>query len=492
MSAPTAMRLPFDSTVARSAAAVVLLYMLNAFVQSWDWLTLAELAGGVIWVCGCMVICRWLNVWALVGLSFAASVIWAFIVDSQPMSDFLTFHRQAAHLSEGDVASLLGSKSPATVAYYGAFHSVFGSSHATNYLAGAFAWSLGAFGIYKAVRAWVAHERSARVVCACVALYPSFVVFAVVPSSEAVVVMLTGLGAWLVALAVGSSGWRRVRLAAWVGLTVGLMYTARMNSLLLLLPCGVVLALVGLPELRGRARELLPTLTALIALVAGFVLVVAIFASLCALKEGEFRMRPSPWSEALLLMGTNTETLGGYNQADVVLAGYDSEDPDIRTRAPAVARELALERITRDIPRFLSFALTTKIERLWNRERSLGHWSIGDTEHREEVSYLLRGAAIFAGDSAYRIVFVLFLGFLILQVRRPTTAVLLAGVVLLFSLPHLFIEVQPRYHVPMIPFMIVALAILLDRFITPGPGHTISPRSGIPKRPKFSSSSGSR
>ena len=466
MSAPTAMRFPFDTTVCRCVAAVVLLYMLNAFVQSWDWLTLAELAAGAIWVCGCFVICRWLSVWGLIGLSFAASVIWAFIVDSQPMSDFLAFHRYAARLADGDVASLLGSKSPATVAYYGAFHAVLGSAYATNYLAGALAWSVGAFGIYKAVRAWAMDEQSARVICACVSLYPSFVAFAVVPSSEAIVFLLTGLGAWLVALAVRSSGWLRIGLAAWIGLTVGLMYLARMNSLLLLLPCSIALALVGLRAFRDRAaRQLLPMIAALFALVAAFVLVVTAFASLCAWKEGEFRFRPSPWSDALLLMGTNTETLGGYNREDILLAGYDSEDPDVRARAPARARELALERVTEDMPRFVSFALTTKTERLWDRERSLSHWSIGDTEHRGKVSYLLRGAAIFAGDSAYRIVFLLFLGFLILQIRRPTTAVVLGGVVLLFSLPHLLIEVQPRYHVPMIPFMVVALAILLHRFI---------------------------
>ncbi|MDE0039585.1 MAG: hypothetical protein OXU77_18810 [Gammaproteobacteria bacterium] len=474
MSVPTATRFRFDSAVSRGVAAVVLLYMLNAFVQSWDWLTLAELVAGAIWVCGCVVICRWVNVWGLIGLSFAASVVWAFIVDSQPMSDFLTFHKQAASLADGDVAALLGSKSPATVAYYGAFHAVFGSSYVTNYLAGALAWSAGALGLYKAVMAWAMDERSARVVCAYVALYPSFVAFAVVPSSEAIMFLLTGLGVWFVALGVRSSGWRRARFAALVGLTIGLMYTARMNSLLLLLPCGVVLATVGLPEFRrGAGRQLLPTIATITALVAAFVIVVTIFGSLCAFKEGQFRIRPSPWSEGLLLMGTNTETLGGYNRADLVLAGYDSQDPDVRARAPAVAREMAFDRVTRDIPRFLSFALTTKTERLWDKERSLSHWSIGDTEQREKVSYPLRGAAIFAGDSAYRIVFLLFLGFLILQVRRPTTAVMLGGVVLLLSLPHIFIEVQPRYHVPMIPFMIVALAILLDRFMTPsGPGHT--------------------
>ena len=390
-------------------------------------------------------------------------MIWGFIVAGQPISDFLTFHRTAANAaSGGDLASLLGSKSPTTVAYYAAFHAIFGSSFATNYVAGAFAWAVGSFGIYKAVLTWVAQERHARLVCAGVALYPSFVVFAIVPSSEATVFMLTGLSAWLLADAVRSAGWRRTRLAAMIGLAVGVMYLARMNNLLLLAPCVVLLGLVETNHAgRGIARSSWSKTPPLIALVAGFVPVVLIFGSLCAWKDDGFRIRPSPWGEVLLLMGTNTATHGGYNVADVELAGYSSEDPNVRAAAPTVARQMALERVTSDIPRFASFALTTKIERLWDRERSLSHWSIGDPERRETVSYLLRGSAIFAGDSAYRVVFLVFVVFLALQVRRPTLAVVFGGIVFLYALPHIFIEVQPRYHVPMIPFMVAGAAVAL-------------------------------
>ena len=437
--------------------------MLNAFVQSTDWLVVPELAIGAIWVCGCVVMCRWMNVWGILGLSFAASVIWGFVVAGQPISDFLTFHKTAAAAAAGgDLASLLGSKSPATVAYYTAFHAIFGSSFATNYVAGGLAWAIGSFGIYRAVLRWVTEERHARIVCAGVALYPSFVVYAIVPSSEAIVFMLTGLSAWLLSAAVRSSGWRRARLAALVGFAVGVMYLARMNSLLLLAPCVVLLGFVDSDDGENRATRRPWSRTApLIALVAGFVFVIVIFGSLCALKEGGFRIRPSPWGEVLLLMGTNTATHGGYNVADVELAGYGSDDAKVRAAAPAVARQMAMERVTTDIPRFISFALTTKIERLWDRERSLSHWSIGDTERRETVSYLLRGTAILAGDSAYRAVFLLFLIFLVLQVRRPTLAVVLGGMVFLYSLPHIFIEVQPRYHVPMIPFMVAGAVVVL-------------------------------
>ena len=469
MNAPIVARFRYDSICARGIAVLALTYMLNAFVQSSDWLVVPELVIGAIWICGCVVMCRWMNVWGILGLSFAASVAWGFIVDGEPMSDFLTFHNSAAHVaSGGDVADLLGSKSPATVAYYAVFQAIFGSSFATNYVAGALAWAVGSFGFYRAVLTWVAEERHARIVCAGVALYPSFVVFAIVPSSESIVFMLTGLSAWLLSCAVRSSGWRRTRLAAWIGLAVGVMYLARMNSVLLLAPCVVLLGLVDSYDAgNGVARRPWSRTPPLIAVVAAFAFVVVVFGSLCALKDGGFRVRPSPWGEVLLLMGTNTATLGGYNREDVEFAGYGSDDPNVRARAPTVARQMALERVTTDIPRFVAFALTTKVERLWDRERSLSHWSIGDTERRETVSFLLRGSAIFAGDSAYRIVFLLFLIFLVLQVRRPTLAVVLGAMVFLYAFPHIFIEVQPRYHVPMIPLMVVGAAVALHHAAKP-------------------------
>ena len=385
------------------------------------------------------------------------------IVDSQPVSDFLGFHRRAAAVAGGDLGQLLDTKSPPTVAYYAVFQALFGSSYAANYVAGAFAWSAGALLIYKAALRWVIDERHARFVCACVALYPSFVVFAVVPSSETIVFLLTGTGAWLLSRAIGSSGGRKTGIAALLGLTVGVLYLARMNSLILLFPCMVLLVLANSDQGVRAPWQAFGTTLPLVALAASVAAVTVAFGLVFALEKGDFRASPSSKGEVLLLFGTNTETQGGFNREDVVLAGYDSADPDVRDAAPTTARRMAFERVTGDLPRFAVFASTTKIERLWGTERPLNSYSIGDPEDREQVNYYLRGAAIFAGDSAYRVVSLLFLCFLVFQIRRPTVAVVLSGVVLLFAAPHIFIEVQARYHVPMIPFMIAGAAIALGQ-----------------------------
>ena len=197
--------------------------------------------------------------------------------------------------------------------------------------------------------------------------------------------------------------------------------------------------------------------------VALLTVAVTAFGGLYAVKSGEFRIRPSPWSELVFLFGTNMETKGRYNREDIEAAGYPSDDPEIQEAAPDVAREMALNRIRSEPARFVMFALTTKMEQLWERERALNNWSIGDAKARNEANYYLRRAAILGADGAYRVVFVLFLVALAGQVRRPTHAAMLGGIVLLYALPHLLIEVKSRYHVPMITFMIVGVCVYCDR-----------------------------
>ena len=50
--------------------------------------------------------------------------------------------------------------------------------------------------------------------------------------------------------------------------------------------------------------------------------------------------------------------------------------------------------------------------------------------------------------------FLLFLVWLITQVRRPSYFLVLALIAFLYALPHLLVEVQPRYHVTMTPYLL--------------------------------------
>ena len=428
---------------------------------------------GAFWLAGCFLISRLLNVVSILAFSFASSLLWRFWADSQPVSDFLTFHNLAAKVvADGSLSSALDSKSPPTVVYYAAFQALFGSDYATNYVAGAIAWTASALLIYRAILPFLTPNQ-ARMVCACLATYPSFVVFSVVPSSEAVVFLLIGAAAVLLSRAVRRVDLWRWGLAGLAGLAIGIAYLTRMNNAVLLLP-GVLALLSYLPRptdgrsVPGAWRESWRLRIGPPGVLVGtFVAVVVLFGCLSLLERDEFRIGPSRWGELLLLFGTNTETNGGYNREDMAMAGYASDDPAIRAAAPTKALEMALERVVTDPGRFAVFAATTKVQRLWARERSLNHWSLGGRTRAESFNFYVRGSAIVAADGAYRMVLLLFVVGLVAHLRRPTAFVALGGIVLLYALPHVLVEVQPRYHLPMLPFMIVGATVTLHRVLPP-------------------------
>ncbi len=48
----------------------------------------------------------------------------------------------------------------------------------------------------------------------------------------------------------------------------------------------------------------------------------------------------------------------------------------------------------------------------------------------------------------------LFLVLLVKEIMRPSHVIILGLVVLLYSLPHIFVELEPRYHRLMLAYMV--------------------------------------
>lgn len=450
----------------RCLAGVAFLYMLNAFVQS-GYVGPMELVVGSVWVVVCFLAGRWFRFWLILAIGLCLSLAWAFFVESRPISDFMGFHRLAQNIADtGEWLRALDSKSPMTVAYFAAFQTLV-SGYATNYVAGALAWTTGCFLIYRAVEAHLQTAFRARLVCAGLAFYPTFVVFAGVPSSEAVFFLLTGAAIWSLSKAVAGPGSTRVGYAALTGVFLAMLYLTRMNGLILLVPCVyVLLAWCGSGDRTTgapHAGRLSHRLLAPAAMGCAVVVAALAFGGLAAVKGDGFRVTPSDSGGLLLLFGTNKASRGGYNLLDATLAGHGAEDPAVRARAPARAREIALQRIVDDIPGFAAFALTDKVAQLWGRERPEIGRSIGPPERHVLVDARVLTSVVRLSDGAYRTVFLLFLASLIVQIIRPDRALIFGAVVLLYSLPHLFIEVQPRYHLTMTPYLIAgALLCVAD------------------------------
>lgn len=111
--------------------------------------------------------------------------------------------------------------------------------------------------------------------------------------------------------------------------------------------------------------------------------------------------------------------------------------------------------------KFAQFSLTDKVTQLWGREYSLYNWAVASKERREQLKLKVRPVIYTLLDGVYRMTFLLFLILLIKEIHRPSHLLILGVIVFLYSLPHVFLEAKPRYHLAMTPFMIVGALLLV-------------------------------
>ncbi len=451
---------------ARALAVVAFLYFLNAFIQT-GYVAPVHVVVGAAWLALCYGLSRVVGVVTLLALSFAGMVLWGLFLDTAPLSDFLPYYVHAARLSSGDLPELFRTKSPPTVAYYAAFHWLLGPTYAANYIASAVAWTCGAALVYRAVRPFLHDEWKARFVCFSLALCPTFVVFAPVNSSESVYFLLSAICAWLIARHLTGRG-PFPYLYLGMGVVTAVLFLTRATGILAVVVCIVVLLAGSAATLRVEGPDATPRpgpfrhpLALSTIVIAAFAVVWLAFAYMSWSIGPELRITASPWGEVSLLFGTNFDSKGRYNTPDLELAGYLGEGRLTRDEADARAREIALERITRDPVAFARFALSEKVAQLWGSERNLYDWASGGREPRDSLGRRVRTLALASLDGVYRTTFLLFLVLLVGQIRRPGYLLALGVAALFFSLPHLLLEVQPRYHLAMTPFIVVGSTLLV-------------------------------
>ena len=453
---------------ARALAVLVFLYFLNAFIQT-GYVTPLQAIVGVVWLLICYTLSRTFGVLTVLPLSCSASILWGVFLDSVPVSDYLTYHNHAARLSSGDLSELFKTKSPITVGYYAIFHWILGSDYATNYIASAMAWTGGAALIYKAFRPFVDDERKAKFICFGLALCPAFVVFSPVISSESVYFLLSAVCAWLISRhLIGSGPFPYLYMA--VGLVTAALFLTRTNGALAIVVCLFIIG-VGRAAFPTRDEQIVSVsdsrrsrqpLALCAIVVASFISFWFSYGCLSWLSGQGFKITASSRVSVNLLIGTSLHAEGRYNMADLELAGYYGENKLPPAEADKRARKIAIERITSDPVRFVRFALTDKVGQLWDKEHGLYLWAAGGGERAGKLDRRVQRLALGGLDGVYRLTFLLFLILLIREIHRPSHVLALGVIAFLLSLPHVLVEVRPRFHLSMTPFIIVGSMLLVD------------------------------
>jgi len=171
-----------------------------------------------------------------------------------------------------------------------------------------------------------------------------------------------------------------------------------------------------------------------------------------------FKVSSNQQGWLILLFGTSVPGRGMHNLDDVALvAQWDDRDVAAVNRR---LREIVVTRITADVPAFVQFAFTKKMRGLYGRDPRLFLRAHGTSDRVDMLEAEVQTAAGRVGRGVYRWVFLLFLVLSAREIWRPSRLLVLGIIVLLFSLPHLLLETGYRYHMLMLPYFVVGVALL--------------------------------
>ena len=98
-------------------------------------------------------------------------------------------------------------------------------------------------------------------------------------------------------------------------------------------------------------------------------------------------------------------------------------------------------------------------------ENDLYDLASGGGQRADRLDSRIRSIVQASLDGVYRFTLLLFVVMLVREMRRPSYRLALGLIALLLALPHVFLEVQPRYHLAMTPFIVVGSALLALDFL---------------------------
>lgn len=446
------------------------LYMLNMICRS-GLVGVSSIAVGLIWVSLVFFVFKRFSVSSLFFLGFLFCLVWAISSYSVPFSDFSTFYNHSSRLAEGDFLSLLDSKSAPTVLYYSFFFYLFGGSLIVSYVGSSLAWCVGGFLIYKALRLFSLSDERAKFVYAALVLYPTFIFYSPVISSESVYYLISALCFFAFARL---SYFPSIANACVFGILLGLLFLTRSIGIVLLIAFAIITS--SFFRCQNNVSDIFGgiLLRKILAVLASFLFVLFAHGSFSYLNGSGFNLSSSPWGAYNLLAGTNRKSNGGYNIQDMKLAGYRGEEKVTHEEASSKAVKIAIGRILKSPVDFLKFSLTKKVSRLWS-QRFAYHWAVAKSPIRDNVDHKYKEFIISLVSGAHVLISVVFIISIINGIWGSNGYLFFAITPIYgYALLHLFIEVQGRYQMTMTPFLVGVSAIYIyDIFERYASSHAI-------------------
>jgi 4-amino-4-deoxy-L-arabinose transferase-like glycosyltransferase len=392
-------------------------------------------------------------------------LFWVGFVDTTPYSDFKHMHDFGAAVSQGIFNRYVRFYElfPFKFNYgfiLGALYKVFGihvlAVKLFNVLLSAFAallvWWIGRMTFT---------ERTGRIAALLFAIWPAQVMYCSVVASEHVflVFFLLGTGLFIRHHLPAKGGRALVGLAA-SGLFLALAQLIRPVATLMLAVLAVYL-LVFVRYHNEKAADVLRKVKVLATVALIFVLTL----SLVSWPVGKLTGVPSARSSSgvNLLIGTNSKTIGMFNEEDFSIIEEFQYDYD---KVHTEATKRALDRIKSNPAGFGKLAVK-KFAVLWGDEHYGYYWSTYQTGAGDAIGERLKNSPrmLAAAAQLHYFVVLLFAAAGCIFARRrlvyPVVIYLLTfgGIVAAYT----FLEVQSRYHIPAIPFLLLLGAFGLEQ-----------------------------
>jgi 4-amino-4-deoxy-L-arabinose transferase-like glycosyltransferase len=397
---------------------------------------------------------------------FSLSMFWIKNIPVTPVSDFAEYYDLANRFAIYKFHGLFfvaQSRSPLSTLYYGTVFLLFHSSHFVAMMSSIVLWSFHPVVLRLLALELGLDRRLAALAAIIYTLSPAMICFSSVISTESVFILMIMLAMLYGVRCVKTP---TPRLMLLFGLTLGASHLSRPNAFFFAAPLGVVFLWRTLSPPFSAPRLKLLALTALPLSVC---LLFQLYLNVTYFHRWSFSS--SPYGAYNLLAGTNMKFSGAWNMDDIRLASYDKikfADPESLDFANNQAVRIATQRIMESPVRFAKFALTEKLFRLWNGDSEAIFWCRGKQLSPDDNG-VIKWATKYSDIYLYVFAVLTMLGaaLLFFDKHRGTSLLglgqlLITLVVLIIAGMHLFLEVQPRYHWPLYPFMAIIAAYALS------------------------------
>ncbi len=411
-----------------------------------------------------------LSISNIVLIAIAIRLIWAFIVYTQPVSDFGDYWSMSQKMTVG--LNPWQTKAPFVVMFYGAIYQLTGKLWGV-YLINALFGGLQVWLIYRITCMIAPSQLSPRVAALLYALYPTAITFSSVVSSETPMIVMLLIATYLLCIklrldsltSVSNYNWKNYALIIIIAFCVAAAYLSRNTGIIFLYLPILAIALISGKKWYKRLMEIML-----------FIFLFLIFISPQIIwnynQYQKFSISSLPMSGVSLLSGTSRDTYGGSDDRKlreiVAKLGYSMEtlhDSRVVQAVSKYASQEAIDNILQDKLGFFKFGFTHKFNRMWRTDAPNLAWSTassqvfnhgGNNENRITIWRITDqyywGLWLLV---AFSTIFVFF--------RGNAMIVLMGGYILLTFLLHFFYEVQPRYHIPIMPFVCIIASYFISR-----------------------------